>query len=376
MVVEDKAQVQVLAKRDELKTMTYLADGLMERFGRGRVWFSALLAASIFAGNTEAQGILSTRPDFDAVLAEVLSRRSSIEAGEFEYQMNVVMNEEPGWSILSRGRCRFDERVDARLHATFVEVRKKGEALQGESKKTRGEPKFEELGLSEEPEADYEMDRSEWRGGSYENKRFHAYSVKKRDITTRGMIKIGSQTDQVLTPFRFRSFGMGLYGNFIRRDTLEKSVLPYFKYPATPNVTEDDDLMWERFFTAGQVKKIKDAEPEIFNLGGYVVAVDPHRGYWPVAGYMGYESFTAGKAGKRMKKLTLSFKYYSELSEVNGRWVPSRVIHAGRIGSHNIRLNWDSVNPPVQEMKFDRMALQRAMTSLAEEDSSLPSPWP
>lgn len=131
------------------------------------------------------------------------------------------------------------------------------------------------------------------------------------------------------------SLGAAFVGDMAQRASVEKVLGNYLQWPQMPGEWEEDGVL--RY---------------ALRSGGFVMRIDTKRGFWPIH----VESISADNEVESATRL--------ELEKIGDHWLPVKAVIRGPSEETTMKLNWKSVNEPLDDGLFDvnRVAKQYGLS--------------
>lgn len=279
-------------------------------------------------------GILSSRPTFQALVLEAMAARGAIGAGAYSYEVKKfdkskadrfkVREVTPVWEI--KGNFKFDDKMGSSQH-DFIQLFNKKYHNSAPWGAASGSVVVEET-----------KDHYIFRGGGLLTPELtYVFPLQSsRGFTRRTNVEFPYET---LQPMDVRSFGFAFYGDIVRNRPFEAVLGSYLRLDesAVPELKESK--------IPKSFGKLSKSE-RCFNYGGCMICIDPSRGFWATRTRYAVSKSANDKDNESETVETVFNECTIYLKSVNDHWVPSRTIYKAQAERIDISINWEVVNPP------------------------------
>src|SRR6056297_315717 len=318
-----------------------------------------VLSMLITSGTVGAQDRpikVSANRDFENILLHAMEQRGKLISVSFQYQMNYTEAGEDSITWRQTGELSVDERTDAFAHL-FQRIEKPSPA---EAKALRGKRETASEGsLRWQPGGVVKTDQGLW--------------ICSPEMPRVRPVRNGEPSGfSYSVPFAVRGLGFSFYGNFLRKDDLDLAILPYLTYPSIKTLSSEAGIdVFKKTKLSGGIDSLKNNAVVFFNAGGYILAIDTNRDYWPLAGLYEETRYVKKKDGSfRENGTQVVTNYECSVELFNGRWVPKDFRYSGQSGSHVVALQWSQCNPAEPLEPFNQLTLANHVADVMDRIDS------
>lgn len=288
------------------------------------------------------EGILNSKPAFNALVLEAMAARGSVLAGEFEYEVKYFVKDGDEFEWVKKGTFVFDDRIDSIAHNFTILYSK--DAMNPNP-----------LGVA--PGSGISVSKKEgieYRGGAvYSPGNVIAF---RPEVLAGRPAPVDSPTQSgIIVPFDYRAFGFAFYGDMERRTPFDKVLGNYL-------IMDDKDvpeLSGEKKLP-DSFRPLKD-DARYFQFGPTYLCVEPDKDYWVTQQLKEGPAYQTQPDGSRKVVTQLRSKCTLYLDKVDGFWLPKRALYRVQDRRLAFSIKWKSVNPDAGSLDFSAKSLSRVL---------------